>query len=124
MISFRCWYCNKKYAVAEARVGQEIGCTCNNRLRVPARSDGNCRIKTLTDRVVETVVYGGGGALLGLGLAILILSQIRGTVVFADLPFAWLLVAGLTVVGFLFGFLLGERGMEVIGRAIRDRESR
>ena len=54
-------------------------------IRVPRRSGGNCRVKTLVDRLVEAVVCGGGGALLGFCLAILILSQLRGLLWFRSL---------------------------------------
>ena len=123
MIQFRCWYCNKGFAIAEDRVGTRVNCGCGHPLRVPAKSNGYCRIKTFTDRLVEAVVYGGGGALLGLGLALLILSQLPR--VSAVLPIDGLpILLGLTGIGFLFGFLGGERGIELIGRAIRDRESK
>ena len=67
MIAFRCWYCGKRYAVAEARVGERLTCTCRHPLRVPKRNGGNSRVKTATDWLVEVLVYGGGGAFLGGG---------------------------------------------------------
>src|SRR5262249_50250058 len=117
MIQFRCWYCNKRYAVPEQRVGERITCTCSYLLRVPKRSGGICRIKTLTDWIIETVLYGGGGALLGFGLAVLILSQLR------LMRLGWMLILVCTAAGFLLGSLGGERGIEWIGRIIRDREN-
>jgi hypothetical protein len=63
-IHFRCWYCNKRYARAGDGIGERFTCTCKL-LRVPRRSGGNCRVKTPFDWLVETVVYGGGGALVG-----------------------------------------------------------
>ena len=126
MIAFRCWYCGKGYIVPERRVGERINCTCRHVLRVPKRDGGNSRVKTPTDWLVETVVYGGGGALLGCGLAFLILSQLprlmgRGLV---PLEAAWALVGGLTLLGFLFGAFGGERGVNWVGRMIREREER
>jgi hypothetical protein len=38
MIAFRCWYCGKRYAVAEARVGEPLTCGCRHALRVPKRA--------------------------------------------------------------------------------------
>ena len=76
MIAFRCWYCGRRYSVPEKRVGERIVCTCKHPLRVPKRSGGRCRIKTLTDWVVEAAVYGGGGALLGVGMGLLICTQV------------------------------------------------
>ncbi|HZY84205.1 MAG TPA: hypothetical protein VFE78_05210 [Gemmataceae bacterium] len=125
MIAFRCWYCNKRYTVAEARVGERITCTCRYALRVPKRNGGNSRVKTPTDWLVEVVVYGGGGALLGCGLAVLILSQLPRLMGRGGLfEFAWALVGGLTLLGFLFGTFGGERGINWVGRMIRDREER
>jgi hypothetical protein len=49
MINFRCWYCNRRYAVAEQRVGERLTCSCKSLLRVPRKSGGNCRVRTLTD---------------------------------------------------------------------------
>lgn len=123
MIAFRCWYCGKRYAVTESRVGERIPCTCRHQLRVPRRSGGNSRVKTPTDWLVETLVYGGGGALLGCGLAFLILSQLpRFMILTGRLRRGWVLLVGLTVLGFLFGTFGGERGVNWIGRMIRERE--
>ena len=76
MIRFRCWYCNKRYAVADERIGTRITCTCERLVRVPKRNGGPCRVRTPIDYLVEAIVYGGGGALLGLGLALLILAAV------------------------------------------------
>src|SRR5690348_6779476 len=112
MTAFRCWYCGKGYVVPERRVGQRITCTCRHPLRVPKRDGGNSRVKTPTDWLVETVVYGGGGALLGCGLALLVLSQLSRLMIFTGgLRRGWLLVGGLTLLGFLLGALGGERGI-------------
>src|SRR5258708_1521030 len=70
MIHFRCWYCNKHYSRPTA--GERIACNCGHQLRVPRRNFGNSRTKTLGDWLVEALVYGGGGALLGLGAALII----------------------------------------------------
>jgi hypothetical protein len=68
---------------------------------------------------VEIVVYGGGGAVLGFGLAVLVLSQFRfGGVLMGGMRFT----AALTVIGFLFGTFGGERGINWIGQIIRERE--
>jgi hypothetical protein len=119
MIKFRCWYCHRYYAVPDNRARERFVCGCKNPLRVPRRSGGNCRVKTLVDRLVETVVCGGGGALLGLGLALLILSQLPGLL---WLRRTWMILAGFTTLGFLAGFFGGERGIEWLGRIIRERE--
>jgi hypothetical protein len=70
------------------------------------------------DWLVEAVVYGGGGALLGLGLALLIASRWRSQTL------VMILVPGLTLAGFLAGALGGESGITWVGRMIRERESR
>jgi hypothetical protein len=124
MIQFRCWFCNKRYVVSEEDIAQRITCTCTRLLKVPKRSHGNSRVKTAMDWLVEVLVFGLGGALLGFGLAVLILSQWPGS----DLPFlfldSWYFFATLTVLGFLAGLLGGERGVNWLGQRIRDRENR
>jgi hypothetical protein len=112
--------------VAESRIGERFLCHCKNTLRVPKRSGGNSRVKTVADWAVETIVYGGGGALLGLGLGLLIASntaRVVGNPFMALLVPTWL-VPGFTLAGFLTGLLCGERGINWIGRTIRDREIR
>src|SRR5580704_13978954 len=121
MIQFRCWYCNKRYTIPEQRIGEQFLCTCKQRLRVPRRSGGGCRVKTIVDWGVEAVVYGGGGALLGLGLALLILGQSRGLI---GPRGGWPLLLALPTSGFLLGLFGGERGINWIGQMIRDREKR
>jgi hypothetical protein len=119
MIHFRCWYCNKSYAVSEERAGERMTCTCKQRLRVPRRSGQSSRARTLADWGIELLVYGGGGALLGFLLAVVILSRVVIIV-----RYSWVLVAGLTLLGFLAGVLGGERGVNWIGSLIRRREQR
>ena len=121
MIQFRCWYCNRRYSKSEQQVGQRLTCSCERLLRVPKRSGGYCRVKSAVDWLVEAIVYGGAGALLGFGLAVLFLSQGRG---FAMSGLSWVLVAGLTLLGFLAGLLGGESGINWVGQLIRDRENR
>jgi hypothetical protein len=67
------------------------------------------------------VVYGGGGALLGFGLAVVILSQLHRL---ATPRGGWVLVPALTVAGFLAGLLGGERGVNWVGQMIRERHDR
>jgi hypothetical protein len=115
MIQFRCWYCNKHFSRPEASVGQQFTCACNQRVRVPRASFGNSRAKTLADWAIEALVYGGGGALLGFALALLLvvaLGRVFRTVAFVVVPV-------LTLVGFLIGLFGGERGINWLGRMIR-----
>jgi hypothetical protein len=110
--------------MAESRIGERFACVCKYTLRVPKSSGGSCRVKSPVDRLVEAVVYGGGGALLGLGLAVLILSQAGRFAGLTGLAATWTFLAVLPAVGFLFGLLGGERGVNWIGRLIRAREER
>jgi hypothetical protein len=120
MIRFRCWYCNKRYAVPEERIGERLDCTCEQRLRVPRRSGGNCRLRTPIDWLVEALVYGGGGALLGFGLAIMILAMLPlGT---PRSGWFLILIPALALLGLCVGLFGGERGINWIGQMIRDRE--
>jgi hypothetical protein len=125
MIQFRCWFCNKYYAVKEGRVGEVLTCTCKRRLRVPKKSGGNCRARTAVDWLVETVVYGGAGALLGVGLGVVLLAQagrFGGGTRFVGVWAAAVVIGGLGVLGFLAGLFGGERGVNWIGRMIRKHE--
>ena len=120
MIRFRCWYCNQAYLVADSRIGERLVCSCTWRVRVPKVDDGNSRYRSALDWLVEWVVYGGGGGLLGFLLAILILSRVPflGRVVNRSL------LLGCTLVGLLAGGLGGEAGVNWIGRIIRNWEKR
>lgn len=120
MISFRCWYCRRGYVVADDRRGTRRECGCGRRLRVPARSGGDSRVRSALDWLIEVVVYGGGGALLGFGLALVLIA--------AAPPFVlgWrrrvAVIGGLTLLGLLVGTFGGEAGVNWIGRMIRDRQ--
>jgi hypothetical protein len=118
MIQFRCWFCNKGYAVPEKRAGERLTCSCKRLLRIPRQSGGNSRARTATDWLVEGLVYGGGGALLGFGLSLLIVSRVR------TFGYGWMVIVACTAMGFLAGLFGGERGVNFIGRMIRDREQR
>jgi hypothetical protein len=125
MIHFRCWYCNKRFAIPEKRVGDRITCTCKNPLRVPSRDNGRCRIRTPVDWLVEIVAYGGGGAFLGVMLALVILAKFRFLFWWSaryDLVGAWSLFLVLGLAGFAAGVFCGEVGVNWIGRMIRDQE--
>jgi hypothetical protein len=119
MIRFRCWYCQKQYAVADDRAGRELICSCRERMRVPRRSGGSSRDRKPVDRLVEAVVYGGGGALLGFLFGILVVGRmafVRGTVR------AVYVIIGLTLTGFFAGTFGGESFINWIGGLIRRRE--
>lgn len=118
-IRFRCWYCNRRFVVADHLVGTCLTCQCTHRLRIPQNDGGNCQMKTPTDWIVETLVYSGGGVLLGLGLAVLLILQAHGA---TGIEGSWVLIAGLTLIGFLTGMFAGERGINWLGRIIRKCE--
>ena len=120
MITFRCWYCGRRFAVAESRIGERLTCTCKHLLKVPGRSGGRSKVRRPVDWLVESVVYGGGGALLGFGLAMLVVVRLP----LFRVGGRWETVAVLTVAGFLLGVLGGERGINWVGRLIREREER
>jgi hypothetical protein len=119
MILFQCWYCSKKYAIAEDRIGTQIACSCKHQLKVPKKNGGRCKVRRPVDWAVEALVYGGGGALLGFGLAALIVSQAGR---FGLMRLGSEIFIGLTLFGFLFGLFGGEAGINFVGRLIRDRE--
>lgn len=117
MTRFRCWFCNKSYWVDDARRGERLTCSCKRWVKVPRRDNGSSRARSAVDWLVEVVVYGGCGALLGFGLGLLILSRV---------PFIRYgrkeLVLGLTAIGLLAGTVFGEAGINWVGRRIRARE--
>jgi hypothetical protein len=121
MIYFSCWYCGRRYHRPVERRGERFECSCGRRNKVPRRNDGYSRAKSLLDWIVEAVVYGGAGALLGFAFAALVLSKFP---LFRIGQGRWDTIAAATIVGFLFGVIGGEAGINWIGRRIRDRENR
>jgi hypothetical protein len=122
MIHFRCWYCGRTFAVAEERKGERRECSCARRLRVPARSGGSSRARTALEWVIEVVVYGGGGGLLGFGLGLVLVAAAPPYVL--GLRRRVTVLASLTLFGLLVGTFGGEAGVNWIGRMIREREQR
>jgi hypothetical protein len=122
MIQFRCWYCNRLHGRPEAKAGETFRCACECLLRVPRQSGGKCRVYTFVDWLVEGVVYGGGGALLGFGLALVILAKLMRGVTFTTWAAEAGFLVGLTLMGFVAGLFLGERGVNWVGRKIRGSE--
>jgi hypothetical protein len=118
MIQFRCPACGKRYMMGEEKVSQRLSCTCQQKLRVPRRSGGSAKYRSPADMLLEFLVYGLGGGLLGLLLGVLFVSQM---LVFRG---GWRVIVGLAVVGFLAGGLGGEAGINWVGRMIREREQR
>jgi hypothetical protein len=123
MVEFRCWYCNRKHSMPQRKVGKQFRCSCSNELRVPRYSGGKCRVKSLADWAIEAAVYGGGGALLGLGLALLILAGLLRFLFIQSTTVAWIVLLPLPLLGFLLGLLGGERAINWIGRLIRRVDS-
>lgn len=117
MILFRCSACGKCYGVPEKRIGERRDCTCGQRQKVPRRSGRSAKYRTWADFLVETLVYGLGGGVLGFCLGALIVSQFG-----LGLRRSWVILAGLAAGGLLFGGLGGERAINWIGQKIRDRE--
>lgn len=116
MTGFRCWYCEKQYAVADARRGERMVCACGQRLKVPRRAWGNSRSRTPLEWLVEVTVYGGAGAVFGFVLGFLIAGR---------LPFfrrSFEILAAFTAVGFVAGAVFGEPGIDWVGRQLRERE--
>lgn len=120
MIDFRCWYCARRYAVADERAGEVWSCSCERRLRIPRRSGGSSHAPTLLDRLIEAAIYGGAGAILGGVLGVLVVSRMR----FIDAFLAWVVILGATLAGFLAGAVGGEPAINLVGRWLREREDR
>src|ERR1022692_2789919 len=108
-IRFRCSWCNKRHAVGGDQVGVRLACTCGERMRVPRWSGMSSRDKRLSDWCIETLVYGGGGAVVGFlaGIAVIITARKPG---YWNAP-GWELasiVGAATLIGFSAG-LFRER---------------
>lgn len=121
MIKFRCPCCNRLHEVSRKKIGRKMLCACQETVRVPVESWGSARYRSVGDRLIELLVYGGGGAFLGVCLGLLCLRCIsRFNLVWLGW---WGFLAGCAGLGFLAGALGGERGIDCIGRLIRDRDS-
>jgi hypothetical protein len=116
MIEFRCWYCHRRHALAATHVREVKPCSCGRLFRVPTRRGGRSRYRSLNDRLAETVIYGGGGALLGFLLALVCLSDWRISLQGEGQG----VVPTFTIIGLILGVVAGERGVNWIGRMIRD----
>jgi hypothetical protein len=117
LIRFRCWKCRRKYAKAAAKIGTTFKCSCDYLVRVPKKDGGNCRVKTVTDYVVEAVLCGGGGALLGFLISLVLVGRflrfVRG---------GFWLIPGMTIACGLIGFFGGERAIDYLGDMLRENE--
>jgi hypothetical protein len=118
MILFRCWFCNRAFTRPDEEVGIRFLCKCGRHARVPRRSGGSSKAWTLTDWLIETVVYGGCGAVVGFGLGVLMVGE------FPAFRRSFEILGGMTLAGLLVGVLFGEAGLNWIGRQLRDRENR
>jgi hypothetical protein len=120
MIKFRCPCCNRLHQAASNKIGTRLLCSCQETLRVPARSWESARYRSVGDRLIEISVYGAGGAFLGVCLGLLCLRLVfrLGSMGL----WWWGFLAGCAALGFVAGGLGGERGIEWIGRMIRDRD--
>jgi xanthosine utilization system XapX-like protein len=117
MIQFRCWFCNRAYLKPDDAAGTKFECGCGRRVKVPRRSGGSSKVRSPTDWLVESLVYGGAGALIGFVLSIAIFSRIPLVRRPAEVTLA------ATAFGLLVGVLFGERGINWIGQKLRDREN-
>jgi hypothetical protein len=120
MIAFHCWYCGRTFLVADERKGERRVCSCGRRLRVPARSGGSSRARTATEWLIELVVYGGGGALLAVGLGFSLLTMAPPFVLGRRRRL--LILGAMALFGLLVGMFGGEAGVNWIGRMIRERQ--
>lgn len=117
MISFRCWFCNRAFVKPDEQVGLRFECGCGRRVKVPRRSGGSSKTFSPLDWLLEAVIYGGAGALIGFGLSVAILSRLFVFRRSTDI------IIAVTVFGFAVGTVFGERGINWIGQKLRDREN-
>ena len=120
MIKFRCPCCTRLHSVSASKIGATMLCSCQETLRVPSRSWGSAKYRSVGDRLIEVFVYGGGGAFLSVCLALLCIRLVLRA---APQGLGWWgVLAGCAGLGFLVGAVGGERGIDLIGRMIRDRD--
>ncbi|MDY3557161.1 DUF1922 domain-containing protein [Gemmata sp. JC717] len=117
MISFRCWFCNRAFVKPDGQAGARFECGCGRRVKVPKRSGGTSRAFSLLDWLLEALIYGGAGALIGFGLSVAVLSRLP---VFRR---PGEVIAAATVLGLAAGTAFGERGINWLGQKLRDREN-
>jgi hypothetical protein len=117
VIQFRCWFCNRAYLKPDEQAGAKFECACGRRAKVPKHSGGSSKTRSLTDWLLETLIYGGACALIGFVLSIMIFSRIP----FVRRPSE--IVIAMTLFGLMVGTLFGERGINWIGQQLRDREN-
>lgn len=118
MIQFRCWYCNRYFRRPDSETYTAVPCRCGHTLRVPKRSWRSCKPWSFTNWLVCAVAYGGGCGLLGLCVGFLLALK-AGPLALAH-PVGWALIAAPALVAGSIGVLFGERGVNWVGRFIRD----
>jgi hypothetical protein len=117
MIHFRCWFCNRAFLKPDEQARKRFACGCGRRVKVPKRSGGSSKTRSVTDWLLETLIYGGACALIGFVLSIAIFARIP----LVRRPSE--VVVAMTVFGFLVGALFGELGINWLGQKLRDREN-
>jgi hypothetical protein len=115
-IRFRCWKCQHRFGVTRTRVGETIQCDCGEDVRVPRWDHGNCRVRTLVAKIVETILFGFGSALVGLVAAVCVLPRLGHVPVPPVEAAIW--VIGASAVG----ILLGGPAVDIVGTMIRARQ--
>ena len=117
MIQFRCWFCNRGYWKPNEQAGNRFECGCGRRARVPYRSGGSSKSRSLTDWLLETLIYGGACAVFAFGLSFVIVTRLP----FFARDFTPVIFATLT--GLVAGAVFGERALNWVGQKLRDREN-
>jgi hypothetical protein len=105
------------YIKSDEQVGTRFECGCGRRVKVPRKSAGSSKVRSLLDWLIESVVYGGAGALVGFVLSVMIFARIP----LVRRPIE--VTLAVTAFGLLVGALFGERGINWIGQKLRDREN-
>lgn len=118
MIQFRCWFCNRGFYKPEEQAGTKFECSsCQRRNKVPRQSGGSSKTRSLTDWLLETLIYGGACAVFAFGLSFVIITRVP----FFRRDFTPVIVA--TLAGLAAGAVFGERAINWIGQKLRDREN-
>jgi hypothetical protein len=110
---FLCPRCRQRFPYRRHTAGEWFTCACGERFVVPEKPRPE-PIATPRDRVARFVAFGLGGAFL----VCIPMSLIAIRLFLAGLA-PWVLGTSVAV-GFLIGGLLGERGVNAIGRFLRS----
>ncbi len=113
---FLCPRCRQRHLYRGRAAGEWFTCACGEHFAVPERPKRPDALADPAERLVVRAVYAVGAAFL-LAIPAWLIAVILG--LFVGPVAGWLPWAA-AAVGFLIGALLGERGVNAVGRVLRS----